>query len=84
MGKARSHKTVTFPARHPDLTDLRIHAEKLIHIAHRHKVYDRACEIFNRHLELYEKDLQDIKELDIIEFIAFLSLGQLAQTTIAT
>ena len=87
MGKARSHKTVTFPARHLDLTDLRIHAEKLIHIAnrsHTRKVYDRVWEIFNKHLELYEKDLQDIKELDIIEFIAFLSLGQLAQVTIAT
>ena len=47
-------------------------------------MYDRAWEIFNKHLELYEKDLQDIKELDIIEFIAFLSLGQLAQMTNAT
>ena len=47
-------------------------------------MYDRAWEIFKKHLKLYEKDLQDIKELDIIEFIAFLSLGQLAQTTIAT
>ena len=87
MGKARSHKTITFPAGHLDLTDLRTHAEKLIHIAHSshtHKVYDRVWEIFNKHLELYEKDLQDIKELDIIEFIAFLSLGQLAQMTIAT
>ena len=87
MGKARSHKTITFPAGHLDLTDLRIHAEKLIHIAHRihtHKVYDRAWEIFNKYLELYENDLQHIKELDIIEFIAFLSLGQLAQMTIAT
>ena len=47
-------------------------------------MYDRAWDNFNKHLELYEKDLQDIKELDIIEFIAFLSLGQLAQMTIAT
>ena len=47
-------------------------------------MYDRVWEIFNKHLELYEKDLQDIKELDIIEFIAFLSLGQLVQATIAT
>ena len=33
---------------------------------------------------MYQKELQDIKEVDIIEFITFLSLGQLAQTTIAT
>ena len=33
---------------------------------------------------MYQKELQDIKEVNIIEFIAFLSLGQLAQTTIAT
>ena len=44
----------------------------------------RGWEIFTKHLQLYDKDLQDVHELDIIEFIAFLSLGQLAQTTIAT
>ena len=86
MGKARSHNTITFAAGHLDATNLRVHAEKLILIAHKghtHKVYDRSWEIFNKHLDLYQKDLQDIKEIDIIEFIAFLSLGQLSQATIA-
>ena len=53
-----------------------------MHRSHTHKVYDRAWEIFTKHLQLYDKELQDICELDIIEFITFLSLGQLAQTTI--
>ena len=87
MGKARSHNTIIFAAGNPDLTNLRVLAEKLILIAHKghtHKVYDRAWEIFNKHLDLYQKLLQDMKEMVIIEFIAFLSLGQLAQAIIAT
>ena len=77
MGEARSHNTITFAAGHLDLTDLRVHTEKLILAAHKcytHKLYDRAWDIFNKHLDLYQKELQDIQEVDIIE-VAFLSLG---------
>ena len=71
-------------AGHPDLTNLRFHAENLIALAHRchtQKVYDR---VFIKHLELYQKDLSDIKELDMVEFITFLSLGQLVPSTISS
>ena len=81
------HQSVTFTAGHLDLTNLCIHVEKLLQLAHRshtYKVCDKAWDIFIKHLQLYDKELQDIHELDIIEFIAFLSLGQLAQSTIAT
>ena len=47
-------------------------------------MYDRAWKIFLNHLQLYDKELQDITEMDIIEFIAFLSLVQLAQSTITS
>ena len=47
-------------------------------------MYNRACVVFNKHLDLYHKELEDIAEMDMIEFIAFLSLGQLAPSAIAS
>ena len=47
-------------------------------------MYDRVWVVFNKHLDLYHKDLEDIQEIDMIEFIAFLSLRQLAPSTIAS
>ena len=47
-----------------------------------HQVYDRAWVMFNKHLELYHKDFEEIQEVDKIKFITFLSLGQLAPSTI--
>ena len=50
--------------------------EKLIDLAykgHTHQVYDRALVVFNKHLDLYQKELEDIMEMDMIEFLAFLS-----------
>ena len=61
--------------------------EKLIYLAHKghtHQVYDRASVVFNKHLELYYKDLEEIQEVDMNKFIAFLSLGQLAPSTISS
>ena len=87
MGKARKHSSITFSTIRPDLSDLHIHAERLIELAHKghtHQVYDRAWVVFNKHLDLYHKDLEYILELDMIEFIVFLSLGQLAPSTISS
>ena len=59
--------------------------EKLIFLAHKghtHQVYDRAWVIFNKCFDLYQKELEEISEIDMIEFIVFLSLGQLASSTI--
>ena len=47
-------------------------------------MYDRAWVIFNKHLDLYHKELEDISEINMIEFIACLSLGQLAPSTITS
>ena len=47
-------------------------------------MYDRTWIVFNKHLDLYQKELEDITEMDMIEFIAFLSLGQLAPSTISS
>ena len=47
-------------------------------------MYDRAWVVFNKHLDLYHKGLEDTAEMDMIEFIAFLSLGQLAPSTISS
>ena len=47
-------------------------------------MYDRAWIVFNKYLDLYQKELVDIPEIDMIEFIAFLSLGQLAPSTISS
>ena len=61
--------------------------EKLIDLAHKehtHQVYDRAWVVFSKHLELYHKDLEEIQEVDIIKFIAFLSLGHLAPSTMSS
>ena len=38
--------------------------------------------VFNKHLELYHKDLEEIQEVDMIEFITFLSLGKSALSAI--
>ena len=46
-------------------------------------MYNRAWQVFTKYLQLYDKELCDIKEVTIMEFIAFLSLGPLAQSTIA-
>ena len=61
--------------------------EKLIDLAHKghtHQVYDIAWVVFIKHLNLYQKELDDISEIDMIEFVAFLSLGQLASSTITS
>ena len=50
---------------------------------HTHQVYNRVWVVFKKHLDFYHKDLEDIAEMDMIEFIVFLSLGQLAPSTIA-
>ena len=86
MGQARSHISIAFTASHPDLADLHVHTEKFIGLAHKghtHQVYDRAWVVFNKHLDLYHKDLEEIQEVVMIEFIAFPSLGQLAASTIS-
>ena len=47
-------------------------------------MYDRAWVVFNKHLDLYHKDLEEMQGLDMIQFIPFLSLGQLAPSTISS
>ena len=47
-------------------------------------MYDRAWVMFNKYLDFYQKELEDISEINMIEFIAFLSLGQLAPSTISS
>ena len=66
-----------------NLAHLRHHAEHLVLLAHNkntHSVYDRAWDIFMAHLQLYDK----LKEFDFIEFVAFLSMADLAPVTILT
>ena len=55
----------------------------LAHEGDTHQVHDRAWVVFNKHLKLYHKNLEEIQEVDMIKFIAFLSLGQLAPSTIS-
>ena len=81
------NSSITFSTITSDLSNLCIHVERLIHLAHKdhiHQVYHRAWVVFNKHLDLYHKDLEDIAEMDMMEFITFLSLGQLAPSTISS
>ena len=43
---------------------------------------DRAWDIFMAHLQLYDKSLFALKEFDVVEFAAFLSMANLAPATI--
>ena len=61
--------------------------EKLIDLAHKghtHQVYNRGWIVFNKHLDLYQRELENIMEMDMIEFMAFLLLVQLAPSTISS
>ena len=59
--------------------------EHLVILAHEkntHSVYDRAWDIFMAHLQLYDKSLFALKEFDVMEFVAFLSMANLVPATI--
>ena len=64
-----------------------MHAKGLILLAHRkntHSVYDRAWNIFDYYCMFYDKGIRQLQEMDMVEFVAFMSLGGLAPSTIIT
>ena len=59
--------------------------EYLVTLAHQkniHSVCNRVWGIFMAHLQLYNRSLFALKEFDFVEFVAFLSMANLAQATI--
>ena len=59
--------------------------ENLVTLAHQkntQSVYDRVWGIFMAHLQLYNKSFFALKEFDFVEFVAFLSMVDLAPATI--
>ena len=63
------------------------HAEVLAGLAHwpaTHNVYNRAWDLFNRFLTIYNKKVWELHNLDLVEFISMLSLIPLAGFTIRT
>ena len=59
----------------------------LIMLAHKnntHSMYDRAWGIFDNYCTFYHKGIYQLQEMDVVDFVAFLSLGGLALVTIIT
>ena len=64
-----------------------MHAEGLVLLAnrdHTHSVYDRAWQMFSNFICVYSKNLQSLHDIDLVEFVGFMSLGGLAVSTITT
>ena len=64
-----------------------MHAKGLFLLAHKdntHSVYDRAWNMFDNYCTFYNKSIFQLQEMDIVEFVAFMSLGGLAPTMIIT
>ena len=83
--QACRHTTPINNSFQPSLANLRTHAEHLVILAHQKNticVYDRAWGIFMAHLQLYDKSLFPLSEFDFVEFVAFLSMADLAPATI--
>ena len=51
---------------------------------HTHSVYNRAWQMFLNFIRIYLKDLHFLHDIDIVEFVGFMSLGGLAASTITT
>ena len=71
----------------PCLASIHEHTKQLLHLTHMpnmHGVYDRAWDLFNRFLLLYTKDLKNLTEHDLVEFIAFLSMIPMVGSFIRT
>ena len=65
----------------PDLATLRAKAKQLTLAAHYvapHKFYEKAWCLFGEDLKLYQKDLNNLQELDLVEFIAFPAIAEMA------
>ena len=56
----------------------------LAHQDHTHSVYDRAWQMFLKFISVYSKDLLFLCDIDLVEFVGFMSLGGLAASTITT
>ena len=54
------------------------------HALSSHKVYDRAWSLFGDYLKLYQKDIHHLQELDLVKFVAFLALAEMAGASIHT
>ena len=64
-----------------------MHAKGLLLLVHKnntHSVYDRAWGIFDNYYTFYDKGIFRLQKMDMVDFVAFLSLGVLAPTTIVT
>ena len=51
---------------------------------HTNSVYDRTRQMFSNFIDVCSKDLQSLHDIDLVEFIGFMSLGRLAVSTITT
>ena len=78
---------LAFDTKQPDSATLHLHAKGLFLLAHKNNtqsVYDRAWSIFDKYCMFYDKGIYQLQEMDMVEFVAFTSLGGLASTTIIT
>ena len=78
---------LAFDTKQPDSTTLHLHAKGLFLLAHKnniHSVYNRAWSIFDKYYMFYDKRIYQLPEMDLIEFVAFMSQGGLALATIIT
>ena len=69
------------------LSTVHLHAEGLVLLAnqdHTHSVYDIAWQMFLNFISVYSKDLQFLHDINLVEFMGFMSLGRLAASTITT
>ena len=74
---------LAFDTKQPDITALCLHAKGLFLLADKnntHSVYDRAWSIFDNYCTFYDKGIYQLQEMDMVEFVAFMSLGGLAPT----
>ena len=85
--KARCHHILAFDTKQPDSAAFHLHAKGLFLLAHKnnsHSVYNRAWSIFDKYCMFYDKGIYQLQEMDMVEFMAFMSLEGLAPTTIIT
>ena len=55
-----------------------------VHALSSHKVYNRAWSLFGEYLKLYQRDIHHLRELDLVEFVTFLALAEMARASIHT
>ena len=78
---------LAFYTKQPDSAALCLHARGLFLLVHKnntHSAYDRAWSIFDKYCMFYNKGIYQIQEMDMVEFVAFMSLGGLVPTIIIT